>query len=281
MNPLLINFTPTGVVPTKKDTMFVPVDPTEIIEEVHQAYEIGITLVHLHARDKDGGTTYAPDVYGEIFDGLRKHCPDLVLCASLSGRGCSVFEQRVQVLQLQPDMGSLTLGSLNFQNGASVNSPDIIQGLIERMAQFGVKPELECFDSGMINYAKYLIGKGKLSPPYYFNLLFGSIASTQADIAHAGLMIRDLPENSYWALAGLGNAQLKMNTLAIAFGGGVRVGLEDNIWFDAGRKTKATNIDLLKRIHCLAEVFERPVMTPSIFGEAGFYNTNRKKTMVS
>ena len=114
----------------------------------------------------------------------------------------------------------------------------------------------------MVNYANYLIRIGKLTPPFYFNLLFGNIASVQADMAYAGLLIRDLPMHSYWALAGLGDEQLKMNTLAIAFDGGVRVGLEDNIWFNADRKNKATNISLLKRIHDLAEIFERLVFCP-------------------
>jgi len=277
MNPLLINFAPTGALLTKNDTEFVPIDPNQIIEEVHQAHEVGITVAHLHARDKDGCTTSTSNIYGLIFDGLRKHCPDLVICASLSSRNVHLLEQRAEVLQLQPDMGSLTLSSLNFINSTSVNAPDIIQGLIKEMERFGVKPELECFDAGMINYANYLIRKGNLNPPFYFNLLFGNIASVQADMAYAGLLIRDLPDNSYWALAGLGNEQLKMNTLAIAFGGGVRVGLEDNIWFDTRKKHKSTNISLLRRIHDLASIFERPIMSSSSFGDAGFYNSNHKK----
>jgi len=143
------------------------------------------------------------------------------------------------------------------------------------MNESGVKPELECFDSGMVNYSKYLINKGLVKAPYYYNILFGNIANAQADLAYAGLIIKDLPDNSYWALAGIGAEQLKMNTWAISSGGGVRVGLEDNIWYDQNKKKLANNIDLIKRIHTLAGIFEREIMKPREFGELGFYNSSR------
>jgi uncharacterized protein (DUF849 family) len=114
----------------------------------------------------------------------------------------------------------------------------------------------------MINYAKYLEKRGLFKQPHYFNLLMGNIACAQADLLHAGMMIRDLPPNSYWSLAGIGDFQLMMNSVAIAAGGGVRVGLEDNIWYDSGRTGLARNIDLIKRIHRLAEDNERKIMAP-------------------
>jgi len=117
----------------------------------------------------------------------------------------------------------------------------------------------------MINYAKYLERKNLLQAPYYFNLLFGNIACAQADILHTGVMINDLPKDSFWSLAGIGNSQLKMNSLAIAVGGGVRVGIEDNIWYDTARTKLATNSDLLERIHIIAKANEREIMTPEEF----------------
>jgi uncharacterized protein (DUF849 family) len=275
MQDLIINFTPTGMVPMKNVTPHVPVSPAEIIEEVHAGYELGITVAHLHARRPDGAPAFERDIYAEIFDGVRRHCPELVICASLSGRTFPAFEQRSEVLELRPDMASLTLGSMNFAREASVNSPEMIASLIEKMDRFGVRPELECFDGGMINYARYLITKSLLRPPFYFNILVGNIATAQDDLLQTGLLIRQLPEGSYWALAGIGAAQLRANTLAIIEGGGVRVGLEDNIWFDAHRTRLATNLDLLRRVHDLAAVFERPVMKPAVFGALGFYNSTR------
>ena len=105
--------------------------------------------------------------------------------------------------------------------------------------------------------------KGLLEPPHYFNLLLGNIACAQADLLHTGIMIRDLPKNSIWALAGIGDYQLMMNSLAIISGGGVRVGLEDNIWFDKARSRLATNAALVQRIHKLAEAHEREIMSPA------------------
>ena len=269
-NKLIINFTPTGMIPTKDMTPHVPVTANEIIEDVHKASEIGITMVHLHARDAiTGKPTYEKEIYAEIIAGIRKYAPTLVLCVSLSGRDFKELEQRSDALfldgDLKPDMGSLTLSSLNFNATASINSPQMVKDLARIMKERGIVPELEVFDAGMINYAKYLERKDLIQAPYYFNLLFGNIACAQADILHTGVMINDLPSNSLWSLAGIGNSQLKMNSLSIAFGGGVRVGIEDNIWYDSARTKLATNSELLERIHVIAKANERKVMTPEEF----------------
>jgi len=258
------------MIPTKDMTPHVPITASEIIEDVHKASEIGITMVHLHARDAiTGNPTYEKEIYAEIISGIRKYAPTLVLCVSLSGRDFSELEQRSDPLlledHLKPDMGSLTLSSLNFNATASVNSPQMVQDLARVMKEHGIVPELEVFDAGMINYAKYLERKNLLQAPYYFNLLFGNIACAQADILHTGVMINDLPKDSFWSLAGIGNSQLKMNSLAIAVGGGVRVGIEDNIWYDTARTKLATNSDLLERIHIIAKANEREIMTPEEF----------------
>jgi len=265
---LIINFTPTGMIPTKEMTPHVPVSPEEIIEDVRRAVDIGITMVHLHARDAaTGNSTYKAQVFGQIIAGIRSFSDDLIICVSLSGRCINEFEKRAEPLQLdgdlKPDMGSLTLSSLNFNRVASMNSPEMIQQLAGEMKSRGILAELEAFDAGMINYAKYLEKKGFLEPPHYFNLLLGNIACAQADLLHTGIMIHDLPENSFWSLAGIGNYQWMMNSIAVVSGGGVRVGLEDNIWFDTARIRLATNSELLLRIHKLAEATGRKIMPPA------------------
>jgi uncharacterized protein (DUF849 family) len=158
-------------------------------------------------------------------------------------------------------MGSLTLSSLNFNRQASINEPKTIIDLALRMKALGIAPELEAFDVGMLNYAKYLIRKKIISGPHYFNLIFGNIACAQADLLHAGVMINSLPENSIWSFGAVGDFQLKMNNLAIVFNGGVRVGIEDNIYFDSKRIKLAKNIDLIRRIHNIAEVNGRKIMS--------------------
>ena len=265
---LIINFAPNGMIPTKAMTPFVPVSVAEIVEDVHRAVEIGITMVHLHARDEvTGKPTYKADLYAKIIAGIRAFAPDLVICVSLSGRTFTEFAQRADPLRLdggvKPDLGSLTLSSLNFVRDASVNSPEMILALAQEMNSRGIMPELEAFDTGMINYAKYLTTKGVVWAPYYFNLLLGNVAGAQPDLLHVGMMIRDLPDGALWSLAGLGDAQLMMNSTGIASGGGVRVGLEDNIWFDRARTRLASNADLLGRVHALAQAHERQVMSPA------------------
>lgn len=267
---IIVNFTPTGMIPTKKINPHTPISANEIVEDVHEAFEIGITTVHLHARDESNGEpTYKAEVYRKIIEGIRKFTKELVICVSLSGRTFKDFEKRAEPLQLdgdlKPDMGSLTLSSVNFNRIASESAPQMIISLATEMKRRGILAELEAFDVGMINYAKYLERKGLLESPHFFNLLIGNIACAQADLLHIGVMIRDLPDHSFWSLAGIGDCQLMINSIAIIYGGGVRVGLEDNVWYDIDRTKLARNIDLIKRIHSLAEIHERKIMSSNSF----------------
>ncbi len=265
------------MVPQKKDNPSVPIEPNEIIEQVHEAYEIGITIAHLHARDSDGTPTYKKSTYQEIFEGVRKHCPELVICGSTSGRNFPEFEKRSEVIELAPDMCSLTLSSLNFINGASVNPPDIIVKLWDKMEFFGVNPELECFDLGMINYGKYLIGNSEYQGPYYWNLLFGNIAGMQSNFNAFASALNEIPHGHFASMAGLGKYQLEVNTCAISMNHGVRVGLEDNIWMDQDKSMPATNVDLVRRVHKVANMQDKKIMNATKFGRLGFYNRKTSK----
>ena len=270
MRTYIINFTPTGMVPTNSMTPHVPVSPQDIIDEVIEARQYGVSIVHLHARDKEGKPTWKKEIYQEIIDGIRSkegyHNESLVICTSTSGRNWPEFERRSDCLTLtgsaKPDMASLTLSSLNFTSGASVNSPKMIQDLATKMHSKGIKPELEIFDPGMINYAKYLQRKQIIHPPFYFNIILGNIAGTQAGLSDVGYLIQQLPENSIWALGGLGQAQLKMNTTAILYGGGIRIGLEDNLYLDEECTRLATNLQLLKRITEIGQLLDAKPLTP-------------------
>ncbi|KDR95642.1 Uncharacterized conserved protein, DUF849 family [Peptoclostridium litorale DSM 5388] len=264
----VVNFTPTGMLPQKSQTPHVPIYCREIIADVKKACQIGITSVHLHVRDQiTHKPCYKKETYKEIISGIREFAPDLVICVSTSGRSFNEFEKRADVLQLdgdlRPDMASLTLSSLNFNTQASINEPPMIIRLAQEMLHRGIKPELEAFDAGMINYAKYIMKKNLIKPPYYFNLIIGNIACAQADLAHVGLMVRDLPEQSVFSIGGIGGFQLPMNSLAISMGYGVRVGLEDNIWYDSSRTRLASNIDLVQRVHSIGKANGRQVMTPA------------------
>jgi len=254
----ILNFTPTGMIPTKEMTQHVPFQPEEIVDQVIEASELGANMVHIHAREPETGRpTYKKEIYSEIISGIRKKDRDLIVCVSTSCRTFSEFEKRSVCLELtgdlKPDCGSLTLSSLNFNKETSINSPEMIQALAKKMLENGIKPELEAFDLGMINYAHYLIKKGLIRPPYYFNLILGNIACAQANLLNLGLMIKELPENSVWSAGGVGNYQLRMNVMSLIAGGGIRIGLEDNIYFDEERTRLATNRELIGRIVKIAK----------------------------
>jgi uncharacterized protein (DUF849 family) len=267
----IINFTPTGT-QTTRDNSFAPLEENEIIDSVVEANELGITLVHLHARDENLNNTYKVKHFSKIIEGIRKYCPDLVLCVSMSGRNFPEVEKRTEVLQLMPDMASLTLSSLNFQTGASVNQPDVILKLIEQMEIWGVIPELECFDTGMVNMANHLISKSILKPPYYFNVILGNIYNSQSDILSVANIKHQIPENSITTLGGIGVQQLRSNIYGLVDFDGIRVGLEDNLMFRKGEK--ATNSQLIKRVHRIMTELDLEVMSPIEFKKMGYANRN-------
>ena len=271
MGKFIINFTPNGMIPTKGMTPYVPIDADEIVKEVLNARKFGISIVHLHARDPEGKPTWKKEIYKKIIDKIRAvdgySNDSLIICVSTSGRNWPDFERRSECLDLKgaskPDMGSLTLSSLNFPGSASVSSPEMIQKLALKMKANGIKPELEVFDAGMINFAKYLQKKGIIEPPFYFNAIFGNISNAQSGMLDAGYLLTQLPENSYWSFGGIGKSQLPMNTMGILHGGGIRVGLEDNIYFDGDREHFASNKDLLERINEIASLLGSAPNTPA------------------
>ena len=267
----IINFTPTGTQTTRENS-YAPLEENEIIDSVVEANELGITLVHLHARDENLKNTYKVEYFSKIVDGIRKYCPELVICVSLSGRNFPEIKKRTEVLQLMPDMASLTLSSLNFQTGASINEPDIILQLIEQMNNWGVIPELECFDTGMINKANSLISKNIIDPPYYFNIILGNLYNSQSDILSVANIKHQLPQNSITTLGGIASQQLKSNIYGLVDFDGIRIGLEDNLMFRKGEK--ATNSELIKRIHRIMTELDLEVMSSREFRKLGYENRN-------
>ena len=256
------------MVPKKTDNPSVPTSPEEIAETVKACAEIGITSVHLHARMSDGEPDWRPEPFAATIKLIRQTCPDLIICVTTSGRTVTELEKRAAVLDLsgeaKPDMASLTLSSMNFSREASINAPKTVVALAEKMKQRGIIPELEIFDTGMVNYARYLIKKGVLSSPFVANLILGGVATAQAEAGEVGLLTSRLPPRTMWAIGGIGSSQLPANLLGIALGGGVRVGLEDNLSLNSEGHL-ATNEDLLKRVVQIAALADRPVMTPTQF----------------
>lgn len=269
MNPaekLIINAAITGMVPTKRDNPHVPVTVEEIVADTKRCCDAGASIVHVHARDEDGRPTCQRDVFAEIFAGIREACPGLMISATTSGRIHKEFTRRSQVLELKgdlkPDLASLTLGSMNFPTQASVNDPKTIQDLAATMRKRGIVPELELFDLGMVDYASYLIDREILEPPFYANILLGSLGTLAATPHNLTTMVRALPDKTTWSAAGIGHFQFFVNGMAITMGGHVRVGLEDNIWYDDDRTQPATNAGLIERLVKLAHCVGREIASP-------------------
>lgn len=265
-NKLIINLALTGWVPTRAQSPHVPMSAEEIVADASAGAACGASILHVHAREDNGDPSYNTQRYAAIIRGIRANHPQAVITVTTSGRNTSDFAQRTAALRLEgvdkPDMASLTLGSMNFTDGASVNDPDTIQRLAAMMRERGIKPELEVFDLGMIHYAKVLIRKGLIEPPYYFNLILGNIATAQPHLLHLAVLLQELPPDSICALGGIGRYQQTANNLAAVLTDGARTGLEDNLWLDAARTQLATNTRLIQRVIDVARAAGRGVTTP-------------------
>jgi len=263
----IINLACTGVVPTRAMSPHVPISHAEIVDDVAQCLEMGIQMLHLHARDASGVQTSDPDPYGRLIEAIRQlpGGKELALCVTTSGRQGADFATRARVLDLQgsakPDMASLTLSSMNFVQSASINAPDTIRRLAARMQERGIRPELEVFDLGMANFARILLKEGLVTAPLYVNVLLGNVAGAQAEALQLAAILAALPEDCIISVAGLGRFQLTANGLGLLLADGVRVGLEDNLWQDTARSQHASNPALVARILRLGLELERPVAT--------------------
>jgi uncharacterized protein (DUF849 family) len=263
--PLIVNAAITGMVPRRARVPHVPVTAEQIVADAEACFGAGATIVHLHARRGDEEPEWRREAYGPVVAELRRTCPGLVLCVSTSGRTHSELDKRADVLLLEgdekPDMASLTLGSLNFRDTASMNAPDTILALTERMRAAGMRPELEIFDTGMAYLAQQLLADGVLQPPLYANLLLGSANTAPATARDLALLADALPDGTVWAGAGIGAFQLPMNAIAVFMGGHVRTGLEDSPYLSYADRSPATNVQLVERATELATLAGRRLAT--------------------
>lgn len=250
---VLINVALTGMIPTKEITLYVPITPKEIIKDALKCAQAGANIVHIHARDDQGKPTWKKDIYEKIISGIREKNSEIIITVSTTGRNWPEFEKRSEVLKikgdLKPDMATLTMGSLNFINTASMNSPEMIEKLANMMQENGIKPEFEIFECGMLHKANFLLERKIINDVKpYFNIFFGNLGTAPLDSANIASMLSLIPENGRWAFAGLGRYQLDANILALGLGGSIRTGIEDNVYFDQKKKVLATNFELVERI---------------------------------
>ncbi len=262
---LIINVAPTGIVPTREMNPNVPLTPDEIASEAFKAYRLGASIIHIHARENEN-PSHKKEIYKEIIQRIREKCEDLIITVSTSGRKATDTSERMDVLELsgdsKPDMASLTLGSLNFIDGYSLNPHETIILLLNTMISNGIKPELEIFDTGMANYARYLFKKQILKGTHYSNLILGSLGTMPASPKNMVHIVDELPDQLIWACTGVGRYAFEAQCLSISMGGHVRVGIEDSLFMDKDKLMPATNEKLIARVRGVAEAMEKEIATP-------------------
>jgi 3-keto-5-aminohexanoate cleavage enzyme len=258
--PCIISVAITGSVPRKKDNPAVPISIPEQVESTQQSYEAGATLVHVHVRDETENSSSDPERFARLQEGIRKHCPDIIIQFSTGGRG-RALEQRGSMLNLKPDMASLATGSVNFPTIVYENPPDFVRSLAKTMLDHGIKPEIEVFDLAMLYNTADLVKQGLIAPPPHVQFVFGvkhALPANREVLEFEVAQLNKVLPGATWTAAGIGRHQLEVNHWALELGGHCRTGLEDNVRWD--RDTLATsNAQLVRRVADLCAEYGRPV----------------------
>lgn len=262
MEKLIITLSPTGNVPTKELNPSTPVTPIEIVDQIEECMELGVSLAHIHARDDEQQPTHERARFEAILNEINRRGLDVITQVSTGARGGeNSIACRGQMLDLPFEMGSLATGSSNFPTGVNANSPQLIEALATKMYANGIKPEIEAFDCGMISNASRYMKKGILQSPLHFNMVMNVPGSIQGTIKNLMFMTELLPEKSTWTVSGIGPSQVTMLTAAILLGGHVRTGLEDTLLYKKG--VPATNRMLVERVVRIAKELGREIATPA------------------
>jgi 3-keto-5-aminohexanoate cleavage enzyme len=262
--PCVISVAITGSLPSKEQNPAVPITPSEQIESTHEAFEAGAALVHIHVRDDAGRPASDPVRFALVQEGVRKHCPGMIIQFSTGGRGRQL-DERGSMLYLRPDMASLATGSVNFPTSIYENPPDFVESLAREIAKNDAKPEVEVFDVAMLYNAVELVKAGVLAAPPHVQFVLGLKNALPARRELLEFLVRELNEllpGATWTAAGMGRHQLTVNHWALELGGHCRTGLEDNIRYDQARLAHS-NAELVERVAKLTVEHGRRVATPA------------------
>ncbi|WP_421696046.1 3-keto-5-aminohexanoate cleavage protein [Aestuariivirga sp.] len=247
--PCIITVAITGSVPRKEHNPAVPITISEQVESTQAAFEAGATIAHVHVRNDDQTPTSNPDRFAQLLEGLRQHCPGMIVQFSTGGRSGKGSE-RGGMLHLGCDMASLSTGSCNFPTIIYENHPDLVRELAQKMLDYDVKPEIEVFDLSMLYQALRLADEGLLKKPLHVQFVMG-VKNAMPVIRQAFDFMVDevtrLSPQSTWVAAGIGRHQLEVNRWCLERGGHCRTGLEDNIRWDETRLA-ASNAELVARV---------------------------------
>lgn len=263
MDKLIVSVATTGSWPTKQLTPYVPTTPEEIASSALEAWREGASIVHIHVRDEEEKVVCDPHRYRRVMELIDEAGCDLVVNLSTSGGAGGAGEQaRLEVVDLRPELASFDAGSMNFGDKVFLNSPDFLLRLAGLMKERGVKPEIECFDTGMIDNAMRVIEQGLIDPPYWFQIVLGVKGGAPASPRQLLHMVEMLPAGAPWSVCAIARHQLPMNVMAMAMGGHVRTGLEDNIYYRRGELARS-NAQLVARLVRIGRELGREIASPS------------------
>lgn len=253
----------TGAVTTKRDNPNLPTQPQEIAEAAIRCYEAGAGVVHIHVRDDDDTASMRFDKFQETVGRIRESgCPVVLNLTSSGGQGFSWEERMKPFQELKPEMASFDAGTMNWLNSVVfMNEPKFLELCAREMTAAGVKPEIEVFDMGMLNTAKYYIKQGYLQEPAHFQLCLGAPGGMEATTENLVYLVNHLPEQCTWSAFGIGRGASEITLAALAMGGNVRVGLEDNVYYNAGEPAQS-NEQFITRLKRVAAEFGKQLATP-------------------
>lgn len=257
MEKLIITAAITGAETSKDMNPNLPCTPEEQADAVYECWKAGASIAHLHVRDENLQPSQSLELFARVSELIRQRC-DIILQFSTGGAVGTPIAERLLPLDLKPEMASLNVGSINFGNEVFENLPADIEALANKMKKLGIKPEIEVYDLGMLEYGVSLIKTGLVKQPAHFQFVMGTKFGISADPQNLFLMKSKLPEGCTFAVAGVGRAQLQLAPLAIVSGGHVRVGFEDNLYFSKGVLAES-NATLVRRIVELAKLLQRDV----------------------
>jgi 3-keto-5-aminohexanoate cleavage enzyme len=262
--PAIITVAITGAVPTTRDNPAVPVTPERQVESAIEAFHAGATVCHVHVRDADERPSSDPALYQEVRTGIQESCPEMIVQFSTGARGRTIAE-RFSCLDLRPEMVSFSTGSVNFPQGIYENPPDVVEEMAERMVALGIKPEIEVFDLAMLYKVGDLLARGLLTSPPHIQLVMGiknALPPREALVDFFTAELRALVPHATWTCMGTGRFQAEANRWALARGGHVRTGFEDNIYISKG-KLASSNAELVELTASLCGEYDRRPASPA------------------
>jgi 3-keto-5-aminohexanoate cleavage enzyme len=260
VDPLIVTVAPVGAELKPGQTPHLAVTPAQLGDVAAKTRAAGAALIHVHCRNDDGTNTHEVARFRAAYEAIRA-AGDLIVQFSTGGAIGMTPLERAAPLALRPEMATLTCGSVNFGDDVFENSFPIMRGILAEMQRYGVMPELEIFDRGHLSNVLLLVKQGHLTLPQHVDFVLGVPGGLDASIENLVESVRALPAGCTWSVAGIGRMQLPLAVTAIAMGGHVRVGLEDNIYYSKGRL--ATNEELVARVVRVANELGRPVATPA------------------